>query len=65
VNPPVIVKRNRTVVIRIERPGLLITAIGKAMQDGRAGDYIKVQNVDSQRIIFARVNADGTVEPVF
>jgi len=65
VNPPVIVKRNRTVVIRIERPGLLITAIGKAMQDGRAGDYIKVKNVDSQRIIFARVNADGTVEPVF
>jgi len=65
VNPPVIVKRNRTVAIRIERPGLLITAIGKAMQDGRAGDYIKVQNADSQRIIFARVNADGTVEPVF
>jgi len=64
-NPAVIVKRNQTVVIRIERPGLLITAIGKAMQNGRGGEYIKVQNVDSQRIIFAKVNEDGTVEPVF
>jgi len=65
VNPVVIIKRNKTVVIQIKMPGLLITAIGKAMQNGRAGDYIKVQNVDSRRIIFARVNKDGTVEPVF
>lgn len=65
VNPVVIVKRNQRVIIRIERPGLLITAIGKAMQNGRGGEYIKVQNADSQRIIFARVNEDGTVEPVF
>ena len=64
-NPVVIIKRNQTVVIRIKRPGLLITAIGKAMQNGRGGEYIKVQNVDSQRIIFAKVNEDGTVEPVF
>ncbi len=65
VNPPVIVKRNRTVSIRIQKPGLLITAIGKAIEDGRAGEYIKVRNVDSQRIILAKVNKDGTVEPVF
>jgi flagella basal body P-ring formation protein FlgA len=64
-NPVVVVKRKQTVVIRIEMPGLLITAIGKAMQNGRGGEYIKVQNVDSQRIIFAKVNEDGTVEPVF
>ncbi len=63
--PAVVVGRNQTVVIRIERPGILITAIGKAMQDGRAGEYIKVRNVDSQRIILAKVNEDGTVEPIF
>jgi flagella basal body P-ring formation protein FlgA len=63
--PAVVVGRNQTVVIRIERPGLLVTAIGKAMQDGRAGEYIKVRNVDSQRIILAKVNEDGTVEPIF
>jgi flagella basal body P-ring formation protein FlgA len=61
---PVIVKRNQNVVIRIERPGFLITAIGKTMQDGKAGEYIKVRNMDSQRIIIAKISEDGTVEPV-
>jgi flagella basal body P-ring formation protein FlgA len=62
---PIITKRNQKVVIRIDMPGFLITAFGKAMQDGRAGDYIKVRNVDSQRIILAMINEDGTVKPAF
>lgn len=61
----VIVGRNETVVIRIERPGLLVTALGKAMQRGQEGEYIKVRNIDSQRIILCKVNQDRTVEPVF
>jgi flagella basal body P-ring formation protein FlgA len=60
-----IVGRNETVVIRIERPGLLVTALGKAMQTGQEGEYIKVRNMDSQRIILCKVNQDRTVEPVF
>ena len=65
VKSPTIVKRNQKVVIRIDRPGFLITAFAKAMQDGRAGEYIKVRNVDSQRIILVRVNEDGSVVPAF
>ena len=65
VKPPIITKRNQKVVIRIDMPGFLITAFGKAMQDGRAGDYIKVRNVDSQRIILAMINEDGSVKPAF
>ena len=61
---PIIVKRNQSVVIRIEKPGFLITATGKTMQDGRVGDYIKVRNMDSQRIIMVRINEDGSAEPV-
>jgi len=61
---PVIVGRNQNVIIRIERPGLLVTAIGKTLEDGRTGECIKVRNADSQRIILVRVNEDGTVEPV-
>ena len=61
---PIIVKRNQSVVIRIERPGFLITATGKTMQDGRAGEFIKVRNMDSQRIIIAKISEDGSVEPV-
>jgi flagella basal body P-ring formation protein FlgA len=60
---PIIVKRNQNVVIRIEKPGFVVTAIGKTIQDGRAGEYIKVRNVDSQRIILVRINEDGSVEP--
>lgn len=65
VKSPIIAKRNQKVVIRIVNPGFLIRTFGKAMQDGRAGEYIKVRNVDSQRIILVRVNEDGSVEPVF
>lgn len=64
VKPAVIVGRNQKVIIRIKMPGLLITAVGKTLQDGRAGEYIKVRNADSQRIILVKVNEDGTVEPI-
>jgi flagella basal body P-ring formation protein FlgA len=64
VKPAIVVERNETVVIRIERPGFVITGMGKAMQQARAGDYIKVRNVDSQRIVSCKVNEDGTVEPI-
>ena len=60
----IIIKRNQNVVIRVEKPGFLITAVGKTMQDGRSGEYIKVRNMDSQRIIMARISEDGSVEPV-
>jgi flagella basal body P-ring formation protein FlgA len=61
---PVVVRRNETVVIRAERPGLLITAVGTALQEARAGEYVKVRNADSSRIIICKVNGDGTVEPM-
>ena len=61
---PVIIERNQNVVIRIERPGFLITAVGKSMQDGKVGEMIKVRNVDSQRIILVQIREDGCVEPV-
>ncbi len=59
-----VIRRNETVVIRIRRPGFLVTAVGLAMQEGRAGQYMKVRNTDSHRIIMCKVNDDGTVEPV-
>ena len=62
--PAIVVKRNQNVIIRIESGGLAVTAIGSVMEEGCAGEYVKVKNVDSQRIILARVNEDGTVEPV-
>jgi flagella basal body P-ring formation protein FlgA len=60
----VLVRRNEVVMIRFERPGLLVTAMGTVLQEGRTGEAVKVRNVDSSRIIVCKVNADGTVEPV-
>jgi flagella basal body P-ring formation protein FlgA len=61
---PVVVMRNETVVIRIQQPGLTVTAVGVALQEARAGEYVKVRNADSSRVIVCKVNADGTVEPM-
>jgi flagella basal body P-ring formation protein FlgA len=62
--PAVVIRRNETVVIRVERPGLLVTAVGTALQEARAGEHVKVRNADSSRVIVCKVNADGTVEPM-
>ncbi|MDO8303872.1 MAG: flagellar basal body P-ring formation chaperone FlgA [Sedimentisphaerales bacterium] len=62
---PVLVSRNQGVVIQIKQPGLLITAMGQALEDGRANECVKIRNIDSQRVLLARVNEDGTVEPVY
>jgi flagella basal body P-ring formation protein FlgA len=66
IKPEILVRRNKHVAVVISRPGLAITAIGRALEDGHVGEYIKVQMriTDSSRTIIARVNNDGTVEPV-
>jgi flagella basal body P-ring formation protein FlgA len=61
---PVVVLRNETVVIRIQQPGLTVTAVGVALQEARAGEFVRVRNADSSRIVICKVNGDGTVEPV-
>lgn len=64
VRTSVLVRRNETVLIRIDRPGLTVTAVGTALQEARTGETIKVRNDDSRRVIVCKVNPDGTVEPV-
>jgi flagella basal body P-ring formation protein FlgA len=65
VKSPILVSRNQGVVIQIKQPGLVVTAMGQALEDGRVKECVKVRNIDSQRVLLARVNADGTVEPVY
>jgi flagellar basal body P-ring formation protein FlgA len=62
---PAVVLRNESVLIRLQRPGLMLTANGVALQEARAGEYVKVRNADSNRVIICKVCADGTVEPMF
>ena len=62
---PILVRRDGDVAIEIRVGTLTVRAMGQAMQDGRAGECIKVRNADSKRIITAKVKEDGTVQPVF
>jgi len=62
--PAILLKRNQSVVIRINAGGLMITAVGRMMDEGAVGDVVRVRNVDSRRVITAKVNEDGTVAPI-
>lgn len=63
VKPEVLVRRNQSVIMRINGDGFAITAMGEAMQDGRAGEYIKVLNSDSKRMVIGKVMPDGSIQP--
>ncbi len=63
--PQRLVRRNDTVVLTLEGQGFRLRALGQALQDGYAGDVIRVRNVDSKRTVYATVQEDGTCVPVF
>lgn len=58
------VKRDQAVEMKIVGEGFILSGMGKALQDGRPGEIIKVRNADTSRIVAARVREDGSVEPV-
>ena len=60
-----VIRQNQMVLMKINGPGFTVTALGQALQNGRGGELVKVRNVDSKRVITARVAFDGTVEPLF
>lgn len=62
--PATLVRRNQSVVMKVSRPGFTISALGIALQDGKTGELIRVQNTDTKRVVTAKVESDGTVEPV-
>jgi len=60
----IIVRRGQTVVMRIKGLGFTLSTIGQVLKDGAAGDFIKVRNIDTKRIVSAKVQFDGTVTPI-
>lgn len=62
--PPAVEKGDR-VVIKAENNDLLITARGKALEEGCVGDHIRVMNVSSGREIIAMVKRTDLVEVQF
>lgn len=59
--PPLVRTRQR-VAMQVRSGELVVTAVGEAQQEGRLGQTILVQNVDSKKMVSARVTGPGTVE---
>lgn len=62
--PPAVEKGDR-VVIKAENNQVLITASGKALEEGCVGDQIRVRNTSSGREIVATVKRSDLVEVIF
>ena len=61
VMPPRHVTRGALVTLKIETPFMQLTAQGKALQDGTAGDVVRVINTQSNRTITGIVEGPGIV----
>jgi len=61
IMPPRLVTRGGLVTLKIETSNLLITAQGKALQDGAKGEVVRVTNVQSNRVVEGVVDGSGVV----
>lgn len=59
---PVLVRNQQRVTMQVRSGELVVTAVGEAQQEGRLGQSILVKNVDSKKMITARVSGPATVE---
>jgi flagella basal body P-ring formation protein FlgA len=65
VELPPLVKRGDLVTIIARLEGLKITTLGEVKRKGRQGERIPVLNIDSRKVIFARVIDANTVAVEF
>lgn len=62
---PKVIKRGDLVTLSLKAGRISLTAKGKAMEDARMGETVRVQNPDSQKILQARVTGpqEAVIEP--
>lgn len=58
---PTVLKQGATVNMRYRTPYMEISTIGEALEDGGKDELIKVRNIDSNKVIRARVISDQEV----
>lgn len=61
----ILVKTRDTVRLVARIAGCRVTALGEALQDGKAGQVIRVRNVDSSKVVSGRVVDRNVVEVDF
>jgi flagella basal body P-ring formation protein FlgA len=62
--PPVVLRGDRVTLV-VRRPGLTVTAVGEAREDGAPEATIAVTNLGSHRTVQARVVDARTVEVAY
>jgi len=60
-----VVKKGEVVRIVLESGPMVISAVGLCQEDGGKGDLVRVQNISSKKIIFARVMGSSLVRVDF
>ncbi len=65
LDQPVAVRRGQNVVVTLTDSSMTLKTTATAMEDGRVGDNISVQNPASQKTLRATVSRDGGVEIKF
>ncbi|MBP2645295.1 MAG: flagella basal body P-ring formation protein FlgA [Firmicutes bacterium] len=62
LSKPPVVQRGSSVTIIVKSGDSVITACGMALQQGAEGEIIRVQNLNSKKVLNARVVDENTVE---
>jgi flagella basal body P-ring formation protein FlgA len=57
-----IVKRNDTVIMHFYKGLMVLQTTGRALEEGGAGDVIKVMNLNSKKIITGQITKSGDVD---
>lgn len=65
LDEPALVTRGEMVRVRLAAGALRIEARGRARDEGRAGDSIRVTNLDSNRELVGRIGRDGVVHVLY
>jgi len=65
IEDPPMVKKGKRVIIKAMNQSMQISTLGKGLEDGKAGDQVKVMNISSGREILATVMGPGVVQVHF
>jgi flagella basal body P-ring formation protein FlgA len=61
LDKPPDISRGDRVRLYLESGGLTIETAGKAQQDGFVGDWLRVRNPSSRRVVIGQLKADGAI----
>jgi flagella basal body P-ring formation protein FlgA len=62
ISMPLVIKRQDNLTISYQNNVLHIESLGQAMEDGSIGETIRVKNLGSNKVIYARITDDGKAE---